>query len=315
MEDSRLLAHAIDYLTQMADGKDPLTGFYEAEESCLYQSRVSRCLQYTIEVMQKVLNGELVPVSEQPKAPVRGNRLFTLTGEQLAKVEPLNRAVSLTKFLDYLKQYADDSCKRLPYRQTAEWLVSQGMLAESEAGLAITEAGQEAGIRIKSDFNREVIVYSTKAQRWIIERLPDLIGWVARSAGGTVDPETGELLSRSRGKAPFSLTEDQLDEIPILPGGTSISQFVQSINSRVDTEKVEKLRRTTLTNWLLRQGYLQTVERDGRNYLSPTPKGEQSGIKLEQRTIGGRTFWSVVYHDEGQMLLLEHLRELCGLDG
>ena len=64
MEDSRLLAHAIDYLTQMADGKNPLTGFYEAEGSCLYQSRVSRCLQYTIEVMQKVLDGELVPVSE-----------------------------------------------------------------------------------------------------------------------------------------------------------------------------------------------------------------------------------------------------------
>ena len=104
------------------------------------------------------------------------------------------------------------------------------------------------------------------------------------------------------------------------------SQYKKSLKATVDelldinyqenlSEKVEKLRRTTLTNWLLRQGYLQTVERDGRNYLSPTPKGEQSGIKLEQRTIGGRTFWSVVYHDEAQMLLLEHLRELCGLDG
>ena len=312
MEDSRLLAHAIEYLRRMADGKDPLTGLYEPEGSCLYQARVSRCLQYTMEVMQKVLNGDLVPPDALPKPASKGTKPFALTPEQLSGVRPDTHALSLSRFLEYLRGFADPDCKKLSQKQTTAWLIAQGMLERGQDGTAVTDAGSRAGIFVSETGFKPVILYAPPAQQWIIDRLPELLDWISRSAGGTVDPETGELIARS-GKRPFSLTEEQLDEIPILPGGVSISRFVQEINRYIDSSKMDKLKRETLTGWLVAEGYLKQTEHDGRKSLSPTPKGEQNGIKLEQRSISGKSYWGTVYYDEGQLLLLTHLRELCGL--
>ena len=312
MEDSRLLSHAIDYLNRMADGLNPLTGAGEPEDSCLRQPRVSRCLRYTIEVMEKVLNGELIPADSLPaKAPTRP---FQLTPEQMAQVHPNKGPLSLTRFLEYLRGFADPDCKKLSHKQTVAWLISQGLLEKGPEGTAITPSGQDAGIYLSQYGFKQKILYTPSAQQWILDRLPELMDWISRSAGGTIDPETGELIARSSGKQPFSLTQEQLDEIPLLPGGVSISRLVQEINRHIDTEKMDKLKRETLTGWLTAEGYLEKAEHDGHSSLSPTSKGEQNGIRLEQRTVNGRSYWGTVYYDEGQMLLLDYIRKLCGLE-
>ena len=105
MEDNRLLLHAIDYLTRMAEGKDPLSGLYEPEGSCLYQTRVNRCLLYTIEQLRKIADGQLVPAGS-PQPAARGDRPFALTPEQLSSLKPENRPLSLSRFLDYLRSFA-----------------------------------------------------------------------------------------------------------------------------------------------------------------------------------------------------------------
>lgn len=311
MEDNRLLLHAIDYLARMAEGKDPLSGLYEPEGSCLYQPRVRRCLLYTIEQMQKVADGRLAPAGS-PQPAAKGNKPFALTPEQLASLKPESRPLSLSRFLDYLKSFASPDCKKLSQKQTTAWLVSQGMLERGEKGAAVTPAGEEAGIYRSETGFQPVILYRPSAQQWIIDRMPALLAWIAQSAGGTVDPETGELIARG-GKRPFSLTEEELDELPILPGGVSISRFVQEVNRHIDPSGMDKLKRETLTSWLTAEGYLEQKETGGRTVLSPTPKGEQNGIRLEQRSLNGRAYWGVIYYDEAQLLLLTHLRALCGI--
>ena len=311
MEDNRLLLHAIDYLTRMAEGKDPLSGLYEPEGSCLYQTRVNRCLLYTIEQLRKIADGQLVP-ADLARPAARGDRPFVLTPEQLASLKPENRPLSLSRFLDYLRSFAGPGCKKLSQKQVTAWLVSQGLLERGEKGTAVTPGGEEAGIYRSETGFQLVILYRPSAQQWIIDRMPALLNWIAQSAGGTVDPETGELIARG-GKRPFSLTEEELDELPILPGGVSISRFVQEVNRHIDPGSMDKLKRETLTGWLTAEGYLEQKEVNGRKTLSPTPKGEQNGIRLEQRSLNGRAYWGVVYYDEGQLLLLNHLRTLCGI--
>lgn len=316
MEDKRLLEHAKGYIDLMAEGKNPLTGEDEPDDSCLQQTRISRCLRYVSGILEQVLNGELVPPSEIPAVPAAAPAKkipFTLTEEELSEVTPDNKQLSLSRFLDRIYQFGHtENMKKPPFKQVVNWLVEQGVLEIQNDKTVPTALGMEIGIQWVDLGIYSSYYYSPAAQQWIIDRLPELLAYLEGHTAAKkvkIDPETGEILSPG-GKAPFSLTEEQLDEIPVIPGGVSISRLVAAINQLIDSAHMSKLKREQVTGWLTEEGYLFVYDGGTRPSLRPTPKGEDLGIQWERRDGPSGYYWGAFYYDEAQLFILEHLQEM-----
>ncbi len=319
MDEKRLLEHAKGYVDLMAEGKNPLTGEDEPDDSCLRQTRVSRCLRYVSGILAQVLNGELVPLSEPqplpaapPAAPAAKKQPFSLTDQQIKEVTPDTKPLSLSRFLDRIYQFGSgENMKKPSFKQAAGWLVEQGVLQIQNDKTVPTSLGTEIGIEWAELGIYSSYYYSPAAQQWIIDRLPALLSYLDEHSAKKprIDPETGEIVS-SGGKLPFSLTEEQLNEIPVLPGGVSISRMIGAINRLIDPKQMSKLKREQVTGWLIEEGYLCQSDTGTRPSLRPTPKGEQLGIKWEQREGPSGYFWASFYYDDAQLFILEHLREM-----
>ena len=128
MDDKRLLEHAKEYIDQMADGINPLTGEDEPADSCLQQTRISRCLRYVSGILGQVLSGELAP----PTASVK-KIPFMLTQEELKTVTPDSKPLALSRFLDHIYQFGGtENMRKIPFKRAQEWLAENGMLAQQD---------------------------------------------------------------------------------------------------------------------------------------------------------------------------------------
>ena len=58
MTEKEIIKHAKDYIDSLANGTNPLTGEPVNESDVVNNVRISRCLFYVSEILEKVLNGE-----------------------------------------------------------------------------------------------------------------------------------------------------------------------------------------------------------------------------------------------------------------
>ena len=307
MDNQKLLLHALSYIRMMAEGKNPLTGAEEPEGSALKEERVKKCLSYVAGVLEDAASGKFSPARVK-KGP------FSLTEEQRARVRVMEGEASLRELLDHIYTYAENgNMKIIPRGLTRDWLAEEGLLLFHDGHFSISPEGKAAGLIWRQpDGVHWSIFFTPEAQQWLIDRLPELLSYIEQQKGAPkIDPETGEVLGKrsSGGKIPFSLDPETLDSIAVLPGGVSISRFVQNLNSYI-IEGMQKLSRTTLTDWLTEHGYLERVQKDSRQALVPIEKGETLGIRWECRGEEGRSYWGTVYYDEAQTFLLTHLDEI-----
>ena len=81
-------------------------------------------------------------------------------------------------------------------------------------------------------------------------------------------------------KAPFALLPEQIVQLKPHSSQQSASRITASINELIDTEKMQKLKTTDITGWLLSIGMLQDIETSsGRKRKVPTQNGEMLGMK------------------------------------
>ena len=81
-------------------------------------------------------------------------------------------------------------------------------------------------------------------------------------------------------KALFSITAEQVSQIHPYLSEMSATRVVAILNSLIDTDKMQKLRMTDITGWLLSIGMLTEVENEqGKKQRIPTPNGEMIGMK------------------------------------
>ena len=81
-------------------------------------------------------------------------------------------------------------------------------------------------------------------------------------------------------KAPFSLLPEQIAQLKPHTSQQSASRIAASINELIDNEKMQKLKTTDITGWLLSIGMLQDIESpSGKKRKIPTQNGEMLGMK------------------------------------
>ena len=113
-------------------------------------------------------------------------------------------------------------------------------------------------------------------------------------------------------KVPFALLPEQIVQLKPHSSQQSASRITASINELIDTEKMQKLKTTDITGWLLSIGMLQDIETSsGRKRKVPTPDGEMLGMK-ETSFINeqGVPTQYTVYDKNAQQFIFDNMETL-----
>lgn len=171
------------YLKKMTEGINPITDEYADENDTINNVRVSRCLFYISEILQKVIDngGEVVRVE-----PIRRHGDFFITDEQRARLSALGRPVTSKVITDRINEITDENgCKKFAARWVSEYFVSIGLLIQMEGIKVVSESGKDFGISTEEKVTQygkpyTAIMYSPDAQQFIIDNIDAIIDF-ARS--------------------------------------------------------------------------------------------------------------------------------------
>lgn len=121
MTELETMQRAKMYMDKLAQGIDPITNQEVPEDSVLNHVRLARCFFYVSDVLGRVIaNGGTVG------QPVR-NIDFSITSEQLARVQIMDYPVRITEFTDALYQAAGDPQMKKPgVKRITDWLMEKG---------------------------------------------------------------------------------------------------------------------------------------------------------------------------------------------
>ena len=178
MTELETMQRAKVYLDKLAQGIDPITDQAVAEGDSLRNPRLSRCFQYVSGVMEKViLNGGQVGSVE--KAP------FTITPEQLAKVQLTGEPLRIADFVDRILQATNyEGMKKLSPVKLTNWLLKKGFLTQEQgpdgkSRRIPTAEGKQLGISSKMCEYRGGeylgIFYNIQAQNFLLDHMPSII--------------------------------------------------------------------------------------------------------------------------------------------
>lgn len=171
------------YLKKMTEGINPITDEYADENDTINNIRVSRCLFYISEILQKVIDngGEVVKISSSAK---HGD--FFITDEQRAKLSIIPRPVTSKVIVDKINDITDENgCKKFAARWISEYFVSIGLLIQMEGVKVVSDSGKEFGIITEDKVTQygkpyTAIEYSPDAQQFIIDNIDAILDF-ARS--------------------------------------------------------------------------------------------------------------------------------------
>ena len=112
-------------------------------------------------------------------------------------------------------------------------------------------------------------------------------------------------------KKDFYVTEEELRRIAVSQEPTQITQFVDLIMNAINDPDRKKMKTTTITGWLIEKGFMsKQTDADGKSKRLPTAMGEQIGLIVKLREGQYGTYQAVLYSEEAQRFLLDHLQEI-----
>ena len=109
-------------------------------------------------------------------------------------------------------------------------------------------------------------------------------------------------------KLPFSVTREKLDQYTFDSTPVTITEIVSKINNLADSNENERLKYTTVTSFLIQNGFLsETVSDNGKKIKVPTKAGESIGISRKERAGLNGPYYVTVYSIAAQRYILDNL--------
>jgi hypothetical protein len=106
-------------------------------------------------------------------------------------------------------------------------------------------------------------------------------------------------------KGKFALSQEQQSAIEVTDEPVGINDLAKRINAVVDTRLMKGATGVALNAWLMKIGYLEEVELEGKKQKAATEKGKEAGIDTRQiSTPEGRRFFKNVYNREMQTFII-----------
>ena len=117
-------------------------------------------------------------------------------------------------------------------------------------------------------------------------------------------------------KAPFSLTREEAERIPISEEPQPISRFVFTINNTVSHPNMRKLYAKQITEKLTELHYLKLIRsKDGREYKVATEQGEALGIQPVHKTnMAGNHYVTNLYDANAQRFIIYKIMPMLQKD-
>ena len=209
MTELEIIQHAKMYIDKMANGIDPLSDKALPDGDCLNQVRVSRCLFFVSDVLDRLIRrGGFKEKKEQKpaKAP------FALTPSQKAGFRFSEIPYTVTVLTERLNELIDQTVmQKIKYKAITRYLMREKYIelvpfegANNGFSKSATEKGREVGItsevRTSSSGNRYLYVYyGIRAQRFILDHIEEIVRDEARGDVPSEEGTTGEALPDEAG--------------------------------------------------------------------------------------------------------------------
>ena len=183
MDNVEVMKRAKQYVESLANGIDPLTGNELPESDIVNNVRISRCLFYTADILQKVIDNGGEVQREKLKSSARAD--FSLTDEQALALKPENSKLFISKVVNIINEQIDEySMKKLRSSTVNAWLTQKGLLSEVIINGKVhrnpTPDGELIGISLTSYMTANGVlvkncVYNADAQQFIFDNLDSII--------------------------------------------------------------------------------------------------------------------------------------------
>jgi hypothetical protein len=122
--------------------------------------------------------------------------------------------------------------------------------------------------------------------------------------GGNIGKGAGE-------HRPFFITAQELKRVNISETAVPVSIIVKAINDAACEPLRKKLSVISVTNWLVREGYLAEQETEpGKHKKILTDKSRKIGMSSEQREGSKGTYEIMLYDKNAQKFLLDNIKDI-----
>ena len=176
--DLRVVAHAKDYIDDLARGINPLTKGELAETDIVNNVKISRCLFYVSDVLSEVIeNGGIKTPKKVKKIP------FALEGVDLSRFEFIEKPLNVSDLVGKINDLRPENMSKLKITAVTDWLVDLKLLEvlifNDKTRKFPTPTGEKMGIikeeRTGPHGSYSVVLYTEKAQRFIVDNLSAVI--------------------------------------------------------------------------------------------------------------------------------------------
>lgn len=176
--DIKIVAHAKDYLDDLARGINPLTKEEVGENDSVNNIKISRCLLYVSDILGAVIeNGG---VGKPPKKVIEP---FDLQSIDLTRFEFSAKPIPITAIIERIKVLLPENMKNIKITAITNWLVDLGMLSivqiNGKNNKRPTQRGETIGIYLEKRDGQygpyHVVLYDENAQHFIIDNLSAVI--------------------------------------------------------------------------------------------------------------------------------------------
>ena len=176
MDDKERLYYAKKYIESMANGINPLDNQPVAETDLLNNVHISRCLFFTANILQTVIDNNGVTAKNKKR------KEFYITEEQRLSLKAQEHDVIVSEIAKIVSSISkENECKNLQAETINKWLLNIGMLELLEEQYKIATAqGVEIGITsilLISENGREYYrnTFSPEAQRFIFDNIDAIL--------------------------------------------------------------------------------------------------------------------------------------------
>ncbi len=177
MKQIDILRRAKDYLDQLNNSRDPISGAPLPADSAARRDDVRRSFYFCSKNLGWIINYD----AEEESRPV-----FSVTPEQISRLSPADGPVWGKDLVDRINRVVDlQRCRGLGWSSLMCWLEREGYLrrADSQRHYISTPQGKAVGIRTVTGQKGALPVFEPSAQRFIIGRLEDISRYCRDTAG------------------------------------------------------------------------------------------------------------------------------------
>ena len=340
--ETKVLERAEMMLRKLSNGVNPLTEETLPENDTCRQERISKCLLYVADYLQKNVCPKPIPEKKQKNpAPKRDREKpsenLVLTEDMLSKFEIQEEPQSLSSIVRKVNSLIPrgSAMVQIVYADIAEVLTQAGILQKQE-GVAGKETnlptphGEELGFaRTEADIRGHFSVFTKcnkDAQKFVLDNIQKVVEQAnarlerrnaeraARDSSGTANVAATSGAGVRVGKEKFHLTEAQIASFAVDDSPLPVSEIARRLNALIPAgANIEQLYFKKIRDWFVAQGMLEERKNVvGKVSFSPTEQGLAAGILVDKR-IGknGEEYEAVLYNAAAQKLVLDHVNELA----